>query len=569
MKRILSLLSLTLVSAAPVAAQQPRTPGEVLDGIAAAVTELRDLLKSAAPCTFTVGTTDVQVPAVGVRADIAVTASAASCGWTASATGAWLSLDKTTGTGSGAVTVDARANSGPDARTAAVTIAGATVTVTQDAPPQATVRTVSDAAALTAALQTSGLPIQLSPGTYVGNFVIAVDGTEIRGLPVSARVTPGQGVLIKAADTSHNALVIAASHVKLSGFDVLAVATDRAAVIGGSPNVSDPLQQPDDLTMDGIAVVAMAGGGKRGVEMHTRAFTMRRSFVAGFFYSGADSQAFLACNGPGPYLLEDSQFQASGENVMFGGGTIKSAAMVPDGITLRHLLLDKPQAWRQKSGTVKNSLEFKAGKNVLVEDVVIDGCWKDAQSGNAIVLTPRNQNNDSPWTVVRDVVLRRVVVRNHTDGYAVQTLYTDNNAPSLPLANVTIDHCLFLSPSGIVLNGGMDGALVIVDSTMPSINSRFGAVLTFNGPIATVAKPALTFQRNVLVSGPYGVNSQYAGLGTYTFAAYLASVVNGGNVVEETVWTRWPIATGKMLKPGELAPLLDAGFRYTPGGAGW
>lgn len=567
MRRLIGVLGLVLLGwATPAAAQQPRTPAEVLDGIAAGVAELRALLVPS--CTFTVSPADILAPAAGARIAVTVTASAPTCAWTAGPTPTWLSLDAAAGTGSGTVAVAVGENTSLAARTAVLTLAGLPVSVAQDGapPPAQTVRPVSDAAGLTAALQTSGLPIQLAPGTYTGTFAVTVDGTEIRGLPVSARVTAGQqaAVVLQAADTAHAALVITASHVTVSGLTVQAVATDRAAVIVGSPSATDPLQQPDDVTLDSLEVRAAASGGKRGVEAHTRAFTLRRSLVTGFIYAGADSQAFLACNGPGPYLLEDSQLQASGENVMFGGGTIKSAAMVPTGITIRNVLLDKPQAWRLRTGTVKNSLEFKAGRNVLVEDVVIDGCWRDAQSGHAILLTPRNQNNDSPWTEVRDVVLRRVVIRNHTDGYAVQTLHVDNNAPSLPLANLTIDHCLFQSPSGVVFNGGIDGALVIADTTMPAIT---GAVLTFNGPIASSAKPALTFQRNVLKSGIYGVNSQYAGIGTYTFAAYLASVVNGGNVIEETVWTRWPAGTGVMLKPGELAPRLDAGFHYP--GAGW
>ena len=55
---------------------------------------------------------------------------------------------------------------------------------------------------------------------------------------------------------------------------------------------------------------------------------------------------------------------------------------------------------------IKNLLEFKNAQRVLAEGNRLENCWPNAQSGFALLLTPRNQNNTAPWSVVQDICIR-------------------------------------------------------------------------------------------------------------------------------------------------------------------
>jgi hypothetical protein len=434
-------------------------------------------------------------------------------------------------------------------------------------PPSST---VSTAVGLHAALKVAGV-YTLAPGTYTGNFTMAVDGVTLIGAALpDARVTQDAtaGYRLIPADPSLATLTITASHSRVTGLWIGQGNAGRSVVDVGSPDVADPLLQPDDVTLDRVEIVAGASGGKRGIAAHTRAFTLTRSRVVGFWWQGADSQALYSCNGPGPYTIVDNQLQASGENVMWGGGSIRSAAMVPGNVLLKGNLIDKPQEWRQKLGSVKNSIEFKAVKGALVEGNTVDGSWRDAQPGNAVVLTPRNQNGDSPWTVVEDVVIRGNRFLNMTDGFWINILGTDTNAPSLQTARITVEGNYTDSPRGIQILRGVAGWLRVFNNTAPKIT---GAVLAFEGN--QVLTP-LEFRRNVVRAGAYGIQGQYAtgiaGLDYYCAPGWVVA----GNVIEQPVRTIWPYTAPNqnvfISAPSTLAPLLDADGRYVSDGSlGW
>jgi hypothetical protein len=90
-------------------------------------------------CTFMVSPTGVSVSAAGDQVRINVTADA-GCSWVATSDAAWAAvLPGAAGSGSGSVTVTVSANTG-SARTATLTVAGRSVTITQAAatPPTCT-----------------------------------------------------------------------------------------------------------------------------------------------------------------------------------------------------------------------------------------------------------------------------------------------------------------------------------------------------------------------------------------------------------------------------------------------
>ncbi len=451
------------------------------------------------------------------------------------------------------------AKNGPRTEPAAL-LSGATVPLAA--------ATVTNAAELTSALRSGGA-IRLAPGRYAGNFVIGVDGTTLAGrsdLP-NTRVQPGDvaGVVLTPADPLVPTLQVKASHVTVTGLTITNGAPDRETVSVGTQTATDVLQQPDDVTFDRVVVLAGESGGVRGFSLHTRKVTLTRSHVAGFWFRGRDAQAVFALNGPGPYILRDNYLEGSGENVMFGGGTIRIKDCVPGNVELVGNTLAKPDTWRALTGAVKNSLEFKAVRRALVEDNLIDGNWKDGQDGSPILLTPRNQYGDTPWVVVEDVTIRGNVVRRTVDGYAVSILGRDNNHPSGQTARVTIERNLFADArSGIRVAGGVDGALIIRRNTFPAIKHNW---LAFNG---TGPLTPLTVTGNVTRSGAYGISGDGStAMGTPSLA--LAKVVTfTGNIIERSAERKVPWPDGNtLLAPGELSKLLDQNFRHPDANVGY
>ena len=86
-------------------------------------------------CTFTLSLTTVSVPSTGGAVSVDVTASQPTCTWTATSGSAFITVTSGAGaTGNGTVGFTVGANTGP-ARSGRLTVAGQTVTVTQDAVP--------------------------------------------------------------------------------------------------------------------------------------------------------------------------------------------------------------------------------------------------------------------------------------------------------------------------------------------------------------------------------------------------------------------------------------------------
>jgi hypothetical protein len=81
-------------------------------------------------CVYAVSPTSVKMGKNGDSKSVKVTTSS-GCAWTASSNTSWISVDPTSGTGTGNVTITAAKNNGAK-RTGSVTVAGQTVTVEQD-----------------------------------------------------------------------------------------------------------------------------------------------------------------------------------------------------------------------------------------------------------------------------------------------------------------------------------------------------------------------------------------------------------------------------------------------------
>lgn len=137
-----------------------------------------------------------------------------------------------------------------------------------------------------------------------------------------------------------------------------------------------------------------------------------------------DAQTIVGGGGDdpeGPFKIENNFLEASGENLLFGGG---AATQTPVDLEIRRNYLFKPMIWKPEEpgfvgGTsgkpfiVKNHFELKNAQRVLFEGNVLENTWGGfSQAGFSILLTPKNQQNRCPACRVNDVTIRYNKVRN-------------------------------------------------------------------------------------------------------------------------------------------------------------
>jgi hypothetical protein len=181
---------------------------------------------------------------------------------------------------------------------------------------------------------------------------------------------------------------------------------------------------PHDIIFDRCYVHGDAQkGARRGLALNANSVAIIDSYLSDFKEDGADSQAIAGWNGPGPFLIVNNYLEAAGENVLFGGADPPTRDLVPSDIEIRRNHFSKSLWWRighptyaGTPWTVKNLLELKNARRVLVEGNVFDQNWGHGQTGFAILFTVRNQHGTAPWSAAEDVTFRRNIVRHTGSG---------------------------------------------------------------------------------------------------------------------------------------------------------
>lgn len=197
--------------------------------------------------------------------------------------------------------------------------------------------------------------------------------------------------------------------------------------------------------------------------------------------SGAcgDSQAILGGVGDypmGPYKIVNNFLEASGENIMFGGG---AATLSPSDIEIRRNHLFKPLTWmRGQPGFVggsdghpfgvKNHLEFKNVVRVLFEGNVLENTWGGfTQTGASILLTPKNQNNRCPICKTTDLTIRFCRVSHAAIGAVMGTGLSDAGGAASGGARYSLHDIVFDDIDGKAY-GGL-GILFQITSASPAL----------------------------------------------------------------------------------------------------
>lgn len=299
-------------------------------------------------------------------------------------------------------------------------------------------------------------------------------------------------------------------------------------------------------------------GGRRGIAMNSAYTAVIDSYLSDFKAQGLDSQAIASWNGTGPFLIRDDYLEAAGENVMFGGADPSIPGLVPSDIEILGNDFSKPLAWEAGSPdyqgtawTVKNLLELKNARRVLIEGNVLEYNWAQGQNGFGVLFTVRNQDGHAPWSAVQDVTFTDNVLRYSANG--VNILGHDDNYPSQQTQRILIRNNLF---SDIGYDNGSGTLFQLLDGTADVNITHNTADQSGSIVVSGAGRPhtGFVFSDNIVLQNQYGMIGTNTGSGQPTLQTYFPGAVLSGNLLIG--------ATPGLYPPGNAYPasLTAVGF---------
>jgi len=216
--------------------------------------------------------------------------------------------------------------------------------------------------------------------------------------------------------------------------------------------------------------------------------------------------------------------------------------------------------------TIKNLLEFKAAKRVLVTGNIFQNNPLSAQSGFAILITPRNQNGNAPWSITSDIEIAGNTLINVGSGFNIMGL--SNFAPTLMTERILIRNNV-VGVSGLngadgrafqFIAGGSDYTVdhnTIINSSTPP-RSSVALAETKRGKISN-----LVFTNNPATRTASGFFGSGVGEGTRPLTTYFTNWTFSKNVLVDRPAGDYP--AGNFFPAGTAAVRFAnyAGGNYT------
>ena len=175
-----------------------------------------------------------------------------------------------------------------------------------------------------------------------------------------------------------------------------------------------------------------------------------------------------------------------------------------------------------KLWNVKNLLELKNAQRVLIDGNVFEHLWPASQQGYAILFTPRNDDGNAPWSVVRDISFTNNILRHVSGGLNI--LGEDDVRSSQHTERITIRNNLVYDMSAAW--GGASHFMVM--SRGPSDVTVDHNTIFHEGMVVLVDDGAVSgfrFTNNVMPHNTYGIFGSSAGTGIDAINAYFPGAV--------------------------------------------
>ena len=379
---------------------------------------------------------------------------------------------------------------------------------------------------------------------YKGNFilpakagtgVITITSSRMAELPAAGqRVTPANNVAMPRIVSANGSAALAtapgAHHYRIVGveFTTPAGVYNGSIVQLGSGNETTDAALPYEIELDRVYIHGdPTVGSKRGVAFNGKALTVRNSWISDIKSNTQDAQAVCGWNSPGPFVITNNRLEATGENIMFGGAEPALVGVTPSDITITANHITKPLSWRG-SWPVKNLLELKTGRRVLISGNILENNWTSLQVGYAILLKPGAENVKT-IAITSDVTITNNIVRHSAGGINI----LGHNTTGGSVTNVIIRNNLFDdlganwggSPSLFSIIAGGNG-IIIENNT--AISTTLNTALTFDG---TYTASNFVMRSNIIGRGNYGVKGSGIAEGAATLTKYTPASIFTNNVI--------------------------------------
>lgn len=393
--------------------------------------------------------------------------------------------------------------------------------------------------------------IKLTKGsTYVGPFTIpnlsgssyvyvvstGDPGSGGTGLPAAGtRVGTGDAasmakIQVTAAAGSAAIKTVAGSHhFRFVGIEVCAgpTTTDNVSTLITTNNseTSDS-QLSNNIIFDRCYVhggTSATAAGRRGFYLNGASIAVIDSYIEGFFENGFDSQGILIVQGTGPFKIHNNYIEGASENLMCGGVDPTITNSVPSDITITHNYFFKRTAWLGAGHNVKNLLEFKNAKRVLVEGNKFENNWADGQVGYSLLITPRNQDGSAPWCATQDITIRKNKFFNLGQGFNIlgaDNINTSQRTTRILIENNLIDVTGYGSSQGRIFQI-LDGPNYVTISHNTAFCAGTSPFTAYSDN--TPKSDHFIFRDNLLANGDIGFSGTATVGATTTLAAFYTS----------------------------------------------
>lgn len=404
----------------------------------------------------------------------------------------------------------------------------------------------------------AGDELLLAPGAeYSGNFYLRNKGslngwitirTDLSDASIGApgtRMTPGRAAsanLAKIVTPNIYSVItteLGANHYRFTGveFAVASSVTSMNALVRLGESLviqNSAAATASNLIFDRTYIHGNPSGQlKRCVMLNSASTALVDSWLGDCHSNESESQAIVGWNGPGPYLIQNNHLEGGHEVIMFGGGGVTVQNVSPSDITIRGNHIMRPSSWKG-IWQVKNLIESKHARRMLIEGNVIENTWADAQNGFAFVMKSENQNWDSPWTQTTDVTIRYNKIRNVASVFNLAA--NPSGAPAVPAARFVIADNVVENVGTGIFNGG-DGRtfqllpglsdIVLMHNTVVSAAGANPATIYFGG--GGISR--LVVHSNVLHHGSAGVKGDATGEGTASLNTFAGGALYSNNAM--------------------------------------
>jgi hypothetical protein len=261
----------------------------------------------------------------------------------------------------------------------------------------------------------------------------------------------------------------------------------------------------------------------------------------------------LAYNTSGPLQIRNNYIEAAGENVMFGGADSRAPALVPADIEISNNHFFKPLSLIPTKYTVKNLLEFKAARRVLVAGNIFENNPLKGQNGFAVLITPRNQSGTAPWSATSDIAITDNVLINVGSGFNIAG--GDNHHP-VPLTERILIRNNLIGVTGL---NGADGRTFQLMGGGTDYTVDHNTVINSASPPGSPASDlAMVESKGSKINNFVFTNN----LSTRTHWGFFGNAVGEGSPALNANFTNWIFSKNVLV--GAPAGIYPAGNFFPP-----